>query len=151
MSTESAFSLTGKAGPNNSILVTLRGDSYDELVANGQLAGVDAATVASFYATAFSGSPAAVTAQAVQNVVTAMPGTVPLPQPGAALPQPGAVAAPAASVPPPPTAGYPGDCVHGTRRFKSLTTARGPWSFWECAKPWDKNTPKESYCAKVNA
>lgn len=146
MSSESPYSLTGKAGPNNSILVTLRGDSYEELLNNAAAAGLLAVQVGEFYAQAFGGD--VTEARAIATVTPITQGLVPQSTVGAPLPQPQAAPAPAVPQALPP--GYPGNCIHGVRQMKSIQTKSGrPWSFWECAKPWDKNEPKESYCEKI--
>ena len=137
MSAEAAFSVTAK-GPGQE-LVTLRGDTWDEFVANANAAGVDGA---SYYAAAFrqSGAPAPTTEQAVQNVVNTFPGAAPV----APLPQPGAPA-------PAPVAGPGGSCAHGARVWKDTAGKGGQqWKRWECSIPWRPNADNTQRCKPVN-
>lgn len=142
MPAEACFSVTAK-GPGQE-LVTLRGDTWDEFVANSNAAGVD---VARLYASAFGAAqsapqsfPLAVPdeAQAVANVVQAFPQAAPVAQP---VPQPQAA----------PSAGP--SCAHGPRVYKDTNTAKGQWQRWECAIPWQprNDAGNAARCRPVNA
>lgn len=139
MSQEATFQISGKAGD---VIVLVRGDTYADLLAAATAAGVDSEQVAKFFASAFGGNVPEAKAVAV---VTQQLGATPVPQSsvGQPLPQPGVV-------PAPPTAGYPGDCPHGQRQFKSSNTTRGSWSRWECAIPWSKGLAKGARCEPIN-
>jgi hypothetical protein len=157
MSSEAPFSITGKGSLNE--LVTLRGDSWAELVAHATEA-VGAAGekyVQDAYAHAFRSDafpPAVANVAAALGPVSVIGngavGNGPLPQPGV-VPQPAPAAAPVAG--PPPTAQYPGDCVHGVRPFKNSNTARGAWQRWDCASPWVKGNDAHNAtrCRAINA
>jgi hypothetical protein len=116
-------------------LVTLRGDTWGELIANSRDAGVD---VARLYAAAFgalSSIPDEV--QAVANVVQAFPQAAPVAQP---VQQPQAAPAPTGPM-----------CAHGPRVYKDTVSAKGPWRRWECAIPWQRNADNSQRCPNVNA
>jgi hypothetical protein len=134
MPAEACFSVTAK-GPGQE-LVTLRGDTWGELIANSRDAGVD---VARLYAAAFgavSSIPDEV--QAVANVVQAFPQAAPVAQP---VQQPQAA----------PSGGP--SCAHGARTFKDTQTSKGQWKRWECAIPWQprNDAGNAARCKPINA
>lgn len=136
MPAEAAFSITAK-GPNQE-LVTVRGDSWTDLLANATSAGVDAAGL---YARTFktlpdTPPPAPTHEQAVQTVAQSFDAT-PLPQPG--------------TVAPGPAASPGGSCAHGVRVWKDTAGKGGqPWRRWECSIPWRPNTDNSQRCKAVN-
>jgi hypothetical protein len=145
MPAEACFSVTAK-GPGQE-LVTLRGDTWGELIANSRDAGVD---VARLYAAAFGvreQAPAIPPAgqfavpdesQAFHNVVQAFPQAAPVAQP---VQQPQAA----------PSGGP--SCAHGARTFKDTQTSKGQWKRWECAIPWQprNDAGNAARCKPINA
>lgn len=138
MPAEAAVSVTVKSAKGD--LHTLRGDNWDDFVANATAAlGSDAATFLAGVRQTF-GSTAPFPSvqderQAMASINQAFPGTQPVSTVGQPLPQPGA-AAPAA----PPTLAYPGDCAHGRREYRDSVARGKQWRRWECAVPWSKDS-----------
>ena len=170
MSTEAPFSVTGKAGGRDGLLVTLRGDTYAELVANATQVIGDPVAAETFIKEVYG--------QALQTPMSAAVATVaktlgpvstigqPLPVPGHAAPSEPVTAAPWQVAPAPPAAAtapatapvagppveYPGDCVHGQRVYRDSMARGRPWRRWECAVEWQKgnDASNTARCRAVN-
>lgn len=164
-STEAPFSATAKIGSGyDAPLITLRGTSWVDFVANAKAALGDAegeAFAKTVYAKAFGSIAGQAEAQAEQVVQSTFggqpiaPPQAPLPSnvtPFPTVPQPGQAYAPApqAAAPAPPGAAYPGDCQHGQRTFKDSNTKNGQWRRWECAMPYARET-QQFRCKAINA
>jgi hypothetical protein len=168
MSTEAPFSVTGKAGGRDGLLVTLRGDSFAELVANAAQVIGDPIAAEQFVKEVYG--------QALQTPMSAAVATVaktlgPVSTVGQPLPVPGHQAAPSTEAPwqapsapvatsAPATAApaaappiqYPGDCVHGQRVYRDSMARGKSWRRWECAVPWEKgnDASNNARCKAVN-
>jgi len=168
MSTESSFSVTGKAGGRDGLLVTLRGDSYAELVINAAEVLGSAEAADAFIKEVY--------AQALQTPVSAAIATVaktlgPISSVGQPLPVPGHQAAPTpestwqapepsaattapalAIVPAVPPIDAPPACVHGPRVYRDSMARGRPWRRWECAVEWQKgnDASNAARCKAVN-
>jgi hypothetical protein len=165
MSTEAPFSVTGKAG---GLLVTLRGDSYEQLVANAEaVLGREAGLtfVQEVYSQALQTPMSAAVATVAKTLGPVSSVGQPLPVPGPrAAPTPEsawqAPSAPTATTAPAlaiiaaaPPVEYPGDCVHGPRSYRDSMAKGRPWRRWECAVPWDRDNAASNAqrCKAVNA
>ena len=150
---EAAFSYTSKDPRGN--LATVRGNSYEEFLANvNEAFGFGAQIVLDNFASAFGQSANAgdQIEQATRVVQGAFPQAQPVSSVGQPLPQPGTAPQPQAAPPAPPVQqgpAYPGDCAHGRRVWKSSVTSRGQWNRWDCAVPYSKEA--QGRCKAVNA
>jgi hypothetical protein len=147
MSQEAPFSVTGKVGGRDGLLVTLRGDTYEQFAENAKaaLGETEGETfVAELYTAAFVDSLPFTRATANVNAgVGASTVGQPLNQPGR---EDKGQSAPQA----PPGVTYPGDCPHGTRSYKDSMARGKSWRRWECATPWSAGQDNSGRCKALN-
>jgi hypothetical protein len=147
MSTEAPFSVTGKAGGRDGVLATLRGDSYEEFVANlkAALGDVEGET---FAAEVY---PAALTSLLpFSNATANVNASVGASTVGQPLNQPGREDRGQSTPQAPPGVTYPGDCPHGTRSYKDSMVRGKSWRRWECATPWSAGSDNSGRCKALN-
>lgn len=139
-------------GFNGGVSVGIRADSYAEFVQLAQeVYGPEAgqAFAKSVFQTLLDQVPEAKAVANLNNGGVAVQSVQPQAVPNNVVPMPQAQAQPQA-VPNPPTVQYPGDCVHGPRKFKSIRTKNGQWRFWECALPYQNNADNSQRCQNIN-
>lgn len=139
-------------GFNGGVSVGIRADNYAEFVAIAQEVYGDQAGLAfaqSVFQTLLDQVPEAKAVANLNNGGVAVQSVQPQAAPNNVVPMPQAQAQPQA-VPNPPTVPYPGDCPHGPRKYKSIQTKRGPWTFWECALPYQTGADNSQRCQNIN-